>query len=597
MKGMAKRRQRIVVALLLVLVAACNDGSGGGGDDGGGGSANDPLVNGPTRGATTTYWRSASDAGCILTHNGTCFGELSFALAADGTADWSSGLYGCCGAGTWTRLGPTAILLNGPPFGSLNISNVSGGLTDGFFVGDASGYSNIRFTVQGGAVPNTCESTRYGATCSSQGCKGMCFDPTSPTTCGDTELPVNCTTKVADATNVTCTNGACAYGSCVTDYLDCDGTAANGCEVSVQQRESAMHAMGVTCTSSGYDYNACDAGYLDCDGDRSNGCEASTASLAHAHSFVCASGSVAFTCDTGYDNCDSNPGNGCEHDVSTDVANCGSCGNACTPGANQTVTCTAGSCDAPTCDLGYDDCDSNPANGCEATLATDPQNCGTCGHVCVASGCTAGTCVAHTLQLAGGHASVPGSADTNNRTTYTLEGWVITDTMSTTYQGMLSQDNGTCCTHRMLITPDLRPLINAGAHNDVILSFVFQLNRWYHWAMTCSGGTATIWIDGVNQGSTTCYDPGDMSTASVWIGTGEGGTNVPLHGRIAEVRISNVVRYTTAFTPQKRFTADANTMLLLHFDEGTGTTAADSSGKGHTATLQGAASWGIDDRP
>ncbi len=582
---------------MFVFLAACNGGGGDGGGDGGGGPADDPLVNGPTLGATTTYWRSANNAGCILEHDGTCFGELSFALAADGSAGWSSGLYGCCGEGTWMRLGDTAILLNGPPFGSLNISNVRGGLTDGVFLGDASGYSNIQFTVQGGEVPNACESTRYGATCSFNGCKGMCFDPTSVTTCGDAEIPVDCTKQVTDANDVMCTDGACAYGSCAAEHLDCDGESANGCEVSVAQRESAMNATGITCTSTGFDYATCVAGFLDCDGNRNNGCEQGTSSLSHAHDFACAAGSVSFTCDTGYDDCDSNADNGCELDASADAANCGSCGHACPVAANQTVSCTDNMCDAATCNAGYDDCDSNPANGCEAVLASDAQNCGMCGHVCPA-GCSGGSCATFDLRLTGGGiASVPGSADTNDRTTYTLEAWVLTDTMSTTYQGMLSQDNGSCCTHRMLITPDLHPLINAGAHQDVTLPFTFQLNTWYHWAMTCSGGTATIWINGVDRGTTTCFDPGDMSTASVWIGSGEGGTNVPLHGRIAEVRISNVVRYAAAFTPQKRFTPDANTMLLLHFDEGQGTTAADSSGRGHTATLQGTAAWALDNRP
>ena len=43
-------------------------------------------------------------------------------------------------------------------------------------------------------------------------------------------------------------------------------------------------------------------------------------------------------------------------------------------------------------------------------------------------------------------------------------------------------------------------------------------------------------------------------------------------------------------TPTVGFTADANTIALYRFDEGTGTTFLDASGNGHDGTLTGA-SW------
>jgi hypothetical protein len=149
----------------------------------------------------------------------------------------------------------------------------------------------------------------------------------------------------------------------------------------------------------------------------------------------------------------------------------------------------------------------------------------------------------------------------------------------------------------MLISPSLNPFVNAGQHNDVVFGgFAFTVPAWHHWAMTCSAGVATSWVDGVSVGTTTCYDPGNMSTATMYLGAGEDGGPYRLTGRIAEVRVSNIARYTAAFTPQTRFVSDANTMMLLHFDEGTGTTAFDSSGNNNNGTLNGAVTWVTDDR-
>lgn len=62
-------------------------------------------------------------------------------------------------------------------------------------------------------------------------------------------------------------------------------------------------------------------------------------------------------------------------------------------------------------------------------------------------------------------------------------------------------------------------------------------------------------------------------------------------GDIDEVRISNVQRYTAAFTPALRHTPDANTVGLWHFDEGAGNTALDASGNGMHFNLHGGYQW------
>jgi len=59
-------------------------------------------------------------------------------------------------------------------------------------------------------------------------------------------------------------------------------------------------------------------------------------------------------------------------------------------------------------------------------------------------------------------------------------------------------------------------------------------------------------------------------------------------GMLREVRVSQGVRYESEFTPQRRLTADADTLALYHLDENTGDVLKDSSGHGHHGKIVGA---------
>jgi hypothetical protein len=55
---------------------------------------------------------------------------------------------------------------------------------------------------------------------------------------------------------------------------------------------------------------------------------------------------------------------GCETDVAHDPENCGACGHRCVT-ANGYPGCASKTCATGGCFEGYNDCDGNPANGCE----------------------------------------------------------------------------------------------------------------------------------------------------------------------------------------------------------------------------------------
>lgn len=79
--------------------------------------------------------------------------------------------------------------------------------------------------------------------------------------------------------------------------------------------------------------------------------------------------------------------------VTSDLAHgCGTA-DACDPcpaGANGTPACVAGSCGYQ-CNVGFGDCDGNAANGCEKDVTSDAANCGSCGFTCAGT-CSQGAC-------------------------------------------------------------------------------------------------------------------------------------------------------------------------------------------------------------
>src|SRR5262249_51914160 len=140
------------------------------------------------------------------------------------------------------------------------------------------------------------------------------------------------------------------------------------------------------------------------------GCGMACAGVPHAQAACVNAACQLKQCDMGYTDCDGNAANGCETVIASDAKNCGKCGYACAQG----LVCPNGACTCPQCNIpnsqtkcvnnacvfdkclpGYADCDGNPANGCEISTDTDPNNCGACKNACPMNlpGCSQGMCV------------------------------------------------------------------------------------------------------------------------------------------------------------------------------------------------------------
>lgn len=98
-----------------------------------------------------------------------------------------------------------------------------------------------------------------------------------------------------------------------------------------------------------------------------------------------------------------------------------------------------------------------------------------------------------------------------------------------------------------------------------ITGSTLSLNTWYHLAVSRSGSSTKLFIDGTQSGST-YTDSTAITDGTFYIGIYPGDSN-GMYGWIDEFRISNTARYTTNFTaPTAPFQNDANTLLLLHMD-------------------------------
>jgi hypothetical protein len=102
-------------------------------------------------------------------------------------------------------------------------------------------------------------------------------------TCTNPSAPDGTSCPIANAT-ASCQGGTCAVTACNTGYADCNGSLADGCETPTTTL-SNCGGCGVSCTAgpnstvvcgAGGCGLSCAAGFADCDGNAANGCEVNT---------------------------------------------------------------------------------------------------------------------------------------------------------------------------------------------------------------------------------------------------------------------------------------------------------------------------------
>lgn len=110
---------------------------------------------------------------------------------------------------------------------------------------------------------------------------------------------------------------------------------------------------------------------------------------------------------------------------------------------------------------------------------------------------------------------------------------------------------------------------NGGSTFNLVLQssnqiYAYQAN-WNHFAWVRSGTTITVYVNGVAAATTGTYSTDLRDATVLHVGAGIKTGYASMVGYMDEVRVSNIARYTSNFTPStSEFANDQNTLFLLH---------------------------------
>jgi hypothetical protein len=212
---------------------------------------------------------------------------------------------------------------------------------------------------------------------------------------------------LANAT-AACAGGGCVVSACAAGYGNCNGADADGCEVNLNT-DAHCGACGRACAmntacSRGACVSTCPAGTALCSGacvstgDSADHCGACGTACATPPSSTpaCVGGACTFTCNDGRGDCNRVISDGCEAPLDT-TTNCNACGVPCAP-PNAMGTCASRVCRVASCSAGWGDCNGAALDGCEQRIDESPMHCGACGNACprganATARCAAGACM------------------------------------------------------------------------------------------------------------------------------------------------------------------------------------------------------------
>ncbi len=176
---------------------------------------------------------------------------------------------------------------------------------------------------------------------------------------------------------------------------------------------------------------------------------------------------------------------------------------------------------------------------------------------------------------------------------WTIEGWVCVDPVALIENGpgyLIFFDKDFNFTAKLAANKVLRWHLQGGDTATYANSQEALIpHQPQHVAVTYDKNKLRLFVNGKQQ----CEVPTQNSEATATFSVGPNvwsakDDRIGFHGTMAEVRLSNIVRYQEAFTPPQRMTADASTLALYHLDDGQGSVAKDSTSRANHIEVVGA---------
>lgn len=150
---------------------------------------------------------------------------------------------------------------------------------------------------------------------------------------------------------------------------------------------------------------------------------------------------------------------------------------------------------------------------------------------------------------------------------FTLECWANLTNMSVA-RTLLCHSTDINNMYRLYVTTDGRLKFDVVSASSTIVTAQSTASAvsavaWHHLAVVRNGNVFTLYIDGVANGTTTDSDAIPNFSSFFKVGISGNGSSDPMLGYIDEVRVSNVARWTSGFTPPAAPYGTDSDMLVL----------------------------------
>ncbi|ETR67112.1 MAG: hypothetical protein OMM_11941, partial [Candidatus Magnetoglobus multicellularis str. Araruama] len=183
-------------------------------------------------------------------------------------------------------------------------------------------------------------------------------------------------------------------------------------------------------------------------------------------------------------------------------------------------------------------------------------------------------------------------SDLDNSGSITIEAWVKPSYKNTISTIVGKKNDGASNPGYALFfnnwnTDDRKIILESGNNAGITTdNSVVEFDQWQHIALTASGSTATIYVNGVVQSATGTYNMTSNPTKDLFIGSMNGYFH--FKGQMDEVRIWNIERTQAQIRDNMCKKLDGNeTGLVAYYrmDHSTGLSVTDLSGYGNNGTL------------